>query len=85
MYRAYVFPHGLLRCAVTLYFQAIVHVKKGWTFTLVGYCLLKNCTSFFSYEFEIYEAAQNNPKTYKSEKLDLSLSVCLSRVILKDI
>lgn len=43
----------------------------------VGYCLLKNCTSFFSYEFETYEAAQNNPKTYKSEKLDLSLSVCL--------
>lgn len=83
--RSYVFPLWLLRCALTLYFWAIVHVKKRWTFAAVDYCLLKNCASFFSCEFETYEAAQNNSKTYKSEKLDLSLSVCLSRVILKDI
>lgn len=49
---------------------------------LVTVCL-KIALHFFSYEFETYEAAQNNPKTYKSEKLDLSLFVCLSIVILK--
>lgn len=57
--------------------------KDGHLPWLVTVCL-KIVLHFF-HEFEIYEAAQNNPKTYKSEKLDLSLSVCLSRVILKDI
>lgn len=49
--------------------QLFMSRKDGHLPWLVTVCL-KIARHFFSYEFETYEAAQNNPKTYKSEKLD---------------